>query len=177
MAASFIHRWDKGEDGSIVTGNRIARIGANDGGTGQNGNGINIFRAGDVLVSDNQIADCAFTAVRANSASNAGHLAINACAPAKQRSSANSNSKALWSATISSTALPTALRLPISTKGGRLASVTGNIIRNLSLDRPLSSGERLRHRDIGRSRHADCFEPHRKCPALGPETRLGALSP
>ena len=66
----LIHRWKKGEDGSIVTGNRITRIGANDGGTGQNGNGINIFRAGGVMVSGNQIADCAFTGVRANSASN-----------------------------------------------------------------------------------------------------------
>src|SRR5690606_32310509 len=32
-----------GADGSIITGNRIARIGWDGGGNGQNGNGINVF--------------------------------------------------------------------------------------------------------------------------------------
>ena len=35
-----------GEDGTLVTGNRIERIAAKSGGSGQNGNGINVFRAG-----------------------------------------------------------------------------------------------------------------------------------
>ncbi len=58
---------DRREDGSIVSGNRIERIGAKSGGTGQNGNGINIYRAGNVLVSGNRITDCAFSAIRNNS--------------------------------------------------------------------------------------------------------------
>lgn len=66
----LVHRWTKGEDGSVITGNRVARIGASNGGTGQYGNGINIFRADAVLVSGNHVSDCAFSAVRANSASN-----------------------------------------------------------------------------------------------------------
>lgn len=66
----LVHRWTKGEDGTVVTGNRVARIGASNGGTGQFGNGINIFRADNVLVSGNHVSDCAFSAIRANSASN-----------------------------------------------------------------------------------------------------------
>ncbi len=48
----------------------MARVGATNGGTGQYGNGINIFRADNVLVSGNHVSDCAFSAIRANSASN-----------------------------------------------------------------------------------------------------------
>ena len=56
-------------DGAVVSGNRIRRIRADAGGTGQNGNGVNVFRAGNVQVVGNDIADCAFSAVR----NNAGH--------------------------------------------------------------------------------------------------------
>jgi uncharacterized secreted repeat protein (TIGR03808 family) len=58
---------DQREDGAIVTGNRIERVAAKNGGNGQNGNGINVFRAGNVLVAQNRITDCAFSAVRNNS--------------------------------------------------------------------------------------------------------------
>ncbi|MDL2402235.1 TIGR03808 family TAT-translocated repetitive protein [Rhizobium mayense] len=132
----LIHRWDKGADGSIVTGNRIARIGANDGGTGQNGNGINIFRADGVVVSGNQIADCAFTAVRANSASNV-QITGNQCL--------RSGETAIFcefefeGAVVSNNLVDGAangIAIANFDKGGRLASVTGNIIRNLSLTGP-----------------------------------------
>ncbi|RUY03926.1 TIGR03808 family TAT-translocated repetitive protein, partial [Mesorhizobium sp. M2A.F.Ca.ET.040.01.1.1] len=66
----LVHRWQAAEDGTIVSGNRVQRIGARSGGTGQNGNGINAFRAGNVIISGNVVSDCAFTAIRANSASN-----------------------------------------------------------------------------------------------------------
>lgn len=66
----LVHRWTKGEDGTIISGNRVARIAATNGGTGQYGNGINVFRADNVLVSGNHVSDCAFSAIRANSASN-----------------------------------------------------------------------------------------------------------
>jgi uncharacterized secreted repeat protein (TIGR03808 family) len=132
----LIHRWDKGEDGSIVIGNRIAHIGANDGGTGQNGNGINIFRAGGVLVSGNRITDCAFTAVRANSASNV-QISDNQCL--------RSGETAIFcefefeGATVSDNLIDGAangISIANFDKGGRLASVTGNIVRNLSLTGP-----------------------------------------
>ena len=58
------------EDGTIICNNRVERIAAKDGGTGQNGNGINIYKAGNVMVSGNRISDCAFSAIRNNSGSN-----------------------------------------------------------------------------------------------------------
>jgi hypothetical protein len=63
----LVHRWSVGEDATIVARNRVMRIAARAGGTGQNGNGINIFRAGNVMVTDNHVSDCAFSAIRANS--------------------------------------------------------------------------------------------------------------
>ena len=66
----LVHRWQPADDGTIVSGNRVTRIGARNGGTGQNGNGINVFRANNVIVSNNIVSDCAFSAIRANSASN-----------------------------------------------------------------------------------------------------------
>src|SRR5919106_552659 len=65
----LVWRLEPGEDGTIVTANRIERIAARSGGTGQNGNGINVFRAGSVLVNGNRIADCAFSAIRSNGGS------------------------------------------------------------------------------------------------------------
>jgi len=132
----LIHRWEKAEDGSSVTDNRIARIGANGGGTGQNGNGINVFRADDVLVSGNRIADCAFTAIRANSASNV-QISANQCL--------RSGETAIFcefefeGAVINNNLIDSAangIAVANFDKGGRLATVTGNIVRNLSLTAP-----------------------------------------
>jgi uncharacterized secreted repeat protein (TIGR03808 family) len=55
-----------GDDGTRVSGNRIADIGSAPGGTGQYGNGVSIFRAGGVLATNNEIRRCAFSAVRNN---------------------------------------------------------------------------------------------------------------
>lgn len=60
----------KRRDGSIVSQNRIRDIDAKDGGSGQNGNGINIYRAANVTASDNVISGCKFSAVRCNSGDN-----------------------------------------------------------------------------------------------------------
>ena len=60
----------KREDGTIVSNNRIERIFAKSGGDGPYGNGIIIFRAGSVTVSDNRITDCEFSAIRDNSGDN-----------------------------------------------------------------------------------------------------------
>ena len=58
------------EDSSIVTGNRVSKIRAESGGTGQNGNGINLDKANGVIVSDNRVDDCAFSAIRCFSSDN-----------------------------------------------------------------------------------------------------------
>ncbi|MFT6658716.1 MAG: putative secreted repeat protein (TIGR03808 family) [Maritalea sp.] len=66
----LVWRNDNSHDGSIVMGNRIKNIDWRSGGNGQNGNGINVFRAADVIVSNNVITDCAFSAIRANGSVN-----------------------------------------------------------------------------------------------------------
>ncbi len=73
-----IWRSAQGEDGTIVSNNRISKVASRDGGSGQNGNGVNVFRAGNVIISDNRISDCAFSAVRVN-AGNAAHISGNSC--------------------------------------------------------------------------------------------------
>ncbi len=60
----------KAEDGTLVSNNRVERVAARAGGSGQNGNGINVYRAGNVMVANNRITDCAFSAIRNNSGSN-----------------------------------------------------------------------------------------------------------
>jgi len=60
----LVARDEEGEDGTIVTENRVSRIRANSGGTGQNGNGINLDKANGVIVSVNRVDDCAFSAIR-----------------------------------------------------------------------------------------------------------------
>jgi len=62
----LVWRNDNAHDGTIVTNNHIKNIDWRNGGNGQYGNGINVFRAADVIVSNNVITDCAFSAVRAN---------------------------------------------------------------------------------------------------------------
>ena len=58
------------EDGTLVCNNRVERVAAKAGGDGQNGNGINVYRAGGVIVSGNRVSDCAFSAIRNNAGSN-----------------------------------------------------------------------------------------------------------
>jgi uncharacterized secreted repeat protein (TIGR03808 family) len=60
----------KRSDGTIVEGNSIEDTQARAGGSGQNGNGINVFRAAGVIVRGNTIKRAAFSAVRGNAASN-----------------------------------------------------------------------------------------------------------
>ena len=60
----LVSRDAEGDDGTIVTGNRVSNIRADSGGTGQNGNGINLDKANGVIVADNRVDDCAFSAIR-----------------------------------------------------------------------------------------------------------------
>jgi uncharacterized secreted repeat protein (TIGR03808 family) len=54
------------QEGSTIRNNDISDIRSAGGGTGQNGNGVNVFRAAGVTIEDNRIARCAFSAVRNN---------------------------------------------------------------------------------------------------------------
>ena len=61
-----VHRSEPGHDGAIIAANRITDTGAKNGGTGQWGNAINLFRADDTIVANNQISGSAFSAIRGN---------------------------------------------------------------------------------------------------------------
>lgn len=132
----LVHRWNKGPDGTMVSGNRIARIAAANGGTGEYGNGINIFRADDVMVTNNHISDCAFSAIRSNAGSNV-QIAGNTCL--------NSGEAAIYSefgfqgAIVNSNLIDGAasgILIVNFNEGGRLTTVTGNVVRNLRLEGP-----------------------------------------
>jgi uncharacterized secreted repeat protein (TIGR03808 family) len=131
-----------GDDGTQVLANRIENVAAHAGGTGQYGNGISVFRAGNVIVADNRIKNCAFSAVRGNSASNL-HIRGN--------STTASGEVALYSefafegAVIANNVVDgAAIGVSIANidYGGRLAVCQGNVIRNL-----VRSGERQEDRD------------------------------
>ena len=70
MAASASGRASKRDDGTIIADNRIEETLARAGGSGQNGNAINVYRAANVIVRGNHIRKAAFSAVRGNAASN-----------------------------------------------------------------------------------------------------------
>jgi uncharacterized secreted repeat protein (TIGR03808 family) len=121
-----------GEDGTIVASNRIERIAAKSGGSGQNGNAINVFRAGSVIVSGNRIADCAYSAIRSNSGSNCQMIG-NSCA--RLGEVALYAEFSFEGAVIANNLVDTAatgISVTNFNEGGRLAVVQGNLIRNLS---------------------------------------------
>jgi uncharacterized secreted repeat protein (TIGR03808 family) len=132
----LVHRWKKGHDGTMVSGNRIARISAHSGGTGENGNGINVFRADDVQISDNNISDCAFTAIRSNAGSNV-QITSNHCVASGE--TAIYSEFGFEGALISNNLIVGAANGILSVNfndGGRLAVISGNMIRNLKLTAP-----------------------------------------
>jgi uncharacterized secreted repeat protein (TIGR03808 family) len=135
----LVHRSQKGDDGTLVIDNRIEDINNVAGGSGQYGNAINVFRAGNVIVRGNRISRVAYSAVRGNGASNiqiTGNTAT------------DSGEVAIYSefgfegAIIANNTIDRAA-LGIVTcnfnEGGRLAVVQGNMIRNLKAKRPIGT--------------------------------------
>ncbi len=131
-AGILVYRWTEGEDGTLVTGNRVERIAARAGGTGQNGNGINVFRAAGVVISGNRIADCAFSAIRSNTGSN---VLIDGNSCLRSGEVGIYSEFAFQGAVISSNLVDgatTGISIANFLEGGRLAVCSGNLIRNLS---------------------------------------------
>ena len=128
----LVHRFTTGEDGSVVTNNRIEGIKSTNGGTGQWGNGVNIFQAHNVMVANNRIADCAFSSVRVN----AGHdvqIIGNNCS--RSGETAIYGEFTFEGAIVANNVIDggtIGVSLANFNEGGRLATVSGNIIRNLT---------------------------------------------
>ena len=127
----LVWRSASAEDGSNISGNRISMMRADGGGTGQNGNGINIFRAGGVQVSNNRITDCAYSAIRGNAASN---LLVSANSCQRLGEVAIYAEFGFTGALIANNLIDGAacgVSVTNFNEGGRLAVVQGNLIRNI----------------------------------------------
>lgn len=132
----LVHRWSVGEDATLIDGNRVMRIAARAGGTGQNGNGINIFRAGNVMVTNNHVSDCAFSAIRANQASNIQIVSNQAIRSGETAIYAEFSFEGAVIASNLIDGGTVGISVANFNEGGRLAAVSGNIIRNLSTQGP-----------------------------------------
>jgi uncharacterized secreted repeat protein (TIGR03808 family) len=126
-----VWRSQAGDDGTIVSENRIEAIDNRSGGSGQYGNAINVFRAGNVMVRGNRIKDCAYTAVRGNAASN---IQIEGNSIVGVREVALYAEFGFEGAVIANNTVDgAAIGVSVTNfnEGGRLAVVQGNLIRNL----------------------------------------------
>src|ERR1700712_3185289 len=128
-----------GDDGTQVLDNRIEDIKAGPGGSGQYGNAINAFRAGNVIVRGNRIRNCDYSAVRGNSASN---IQISGNSVSDVREVALYSEFSFEGAVIANNTVDGAafgVSVCNFNEGGRMAVVQGNIIRNLRPKRPIGT--------------------------------------
>ena len=110
----------------------IANIDWRGGGNGQNGNGINVYRADEVMIADNHIADCAFTAVRLN-ATNNSQVSGNICLRSGEVaifSEFEFSGSVIANNIIDGAA--TGISITNLDSGGQLAVCQGNIVRNIT---------------------------------------------
>jgi uncharacterized secreted repeat protein (TIGR03808 family) len=127
----LVWRSELGEDGSIISNNHVARIAAEDGGTGQNGNGIGLYRAGNVIVSNNRISDCAYSGIRDNSGSN---VVISGNNISRTNEVALYVEFAFQGASVTGNVIEdSAFGISVTNLdvGGRLAVVDGNLLRRI----------------------------------------------
>jgi uncharacterized secreted repeat protein (TIGR03808 family) len=135
----LVWRSAPGDDGTLILDNRIEDIAARAGGSGQNGNAINVFRAGNVMVRGNRINRVAFSAIRGNAATNLQMLG-NTCTGLGE--AALYAEYSFEGAMITNNIVDGAeLGVAVTNfrEGGRLAVVQGNVIRNLAARRPASA--------------------------------------
>jgi uncharacterized secreted repeat protein (TIGR03808 family) len=127
----LVWRSASGPDGTRVLNNRISGIASRSGGSGQNGNAINVFRADAVMVSGNRITDAAYSAVRANASSN---ISITGNTAERIGEVALYAEFGFQGALIASNIVDgaaTGISVTNFNAGGRLAVIQGNLIRNL----------------------------------------------
>ncbi len=127
----LIWRSAVGADGSRVFATTVERIGNVSGGTGEYGNGINVFRAGGVSVAQCRLTDCAYSAVRGNAASNIQMLGNQVATIGEVALYAEFG---FQGAVIANNIIDTAacgIAVTNFDAGGRLAVVQGNLIRNV----------------------------------------------
>jgi uncharacterized secreted repeat protein (TIGR03808 family) len=121
-----------GPDGTMVLDNRIENTRNHDGGSGQFGNAVNAYRAGDVIVRGNLIRRSAFSGVRGNSASGI-HIVGNTvhdCGEVALYSEFGFEGAIVANNVVDGA--QTGVSITNFNEGGRLATVQGNIFRNFA---------------------------------------------
>jgi uncharacterized secreted repeat protein (TIGR03808 family) len=132
----LVWRTRSGDDATLIADNRIESIANRSGGSGQYGNGINVFRAANVIVRGNRVRNCAFSAVRGNAASNI-QIVGNAVSDVREvalYAEFEFEGAVIDGNTVDHAAIGVAVTN--FNRGGRLAVVQGNIIRSLLPRRP-----------------------------------------
>ena len=135
-----IWRSEQGYDGAIIRANRLERIRADPGGDGPYGNAISVFHAGGVACTGNVIRQAAFSAIRFNSSADA-IIADNNCYDIGE--TALYVEFAYQGAVVSANLVDGAsagISVTNFDHGGRLATVSGNVLRNL-IKPPPQGGE------------------------------------
>ncbi|MDK9698134.1 MAG: TIGR03808 family TAT-translocated repetitive protein [Siculibacillus sp.] len=134
----LVHRSTPGEDGSVIRDNRIERIRADSGGSGQVGNGVNVHRAHSVAILDNRITDCAFSGIRVNGGSNARIVANEVLRSGETALYVEFDFQGAVVANNIVDGAVNGISVVNFQDGGRLATISGNVVRNL---RPANSTE------------------------------------
>jgi uncharacterized secreted repeat protein (TIGR03808 family) len=127
----LVWRSQSGDDGTLVADNRIEAVDAQAGGSGQNGNAINVFQAGNVIVRGNRIRSAAFSAIRGHSASNL-QIVNNCCSDLGEvalYAAFGFEGAVIANNTIDGAAV--GISVANFDHGGRLAVVQGNLVRHL----------------------------------------------
>jgi uncharacterized secreted repeat protein (TIGR03808 family) len=121
-----------GRDGTMVLDNRIEDTSNRDGGSGQFGNAVNAYRAGDVIVRGNLIRRSAFSGVRGNSASAIQIVGntVHECGETALYSEFSFEGAIIANNMVDGA--QTGVSVTNFNEGGRLATVQGNIFRNLA---------------------------------------------
>ncbi len=137
----LVWRSAKGDDGSIIRGNRISDTRATAGGTGQYGNAIGLYRAGGVIVEGNVIRRAAFTAVRNNGGGNVSVAGNNVAGCGEVALYAEFGfDGASFTGNIVDGAWLGVVATNFADHGGRMAAISGNIIRNIRAGRHVGDG-------------------------------------
>ncbi len=132
----LVWRSSAGDDGTLIVDNRIEAIANRSGGSGQYGNAINVFRANNVIVRGNRIRNAAFSAVRGNAASNLQILGNTCTGLGEVALYAEFGFEGAVIANNIVDGAAIGVSVTNFNDGGRLAVVQGNLIRNVTAQRP-----------------------------------------
>ena len=127
----LVWRSQHGRDGTRISDVAIARIGNRSDGSGQYGNGINVFRGADVAVVNCRISDCGYSAIRGNASGNIQMLGNHVARAGEVALYAEFGFEGAMIANNIIDGAATGIAVANFREGGRLAVVQGNLVRNL----------------------------------------------